>query len=164
MVLTFCFLEGEVILCGVSFVCGLSVTICLLVIFSLFLGVADDFVGELLRVLLFMFPPDSLLGVSSRVPEPVDVVCTEGSLEALRRDGCGPIQNAGVWQSTETVFVVDMAMLVRIALAYEEGAGVGEGDDSLTSRLASPYVSFFSAFTRWISFSRIQTGHVFDDE
>ena len=94
-----CFLEGEVILCGggVSFVCGLSVTICLLVIFWLFLGVADDFVGELLRVLLFMFPPDLLLGVSSRVLEPVDVVLTEGSLEASRRDGCGPIQNAGVW-------------------------------------------------------------------
>ena len=50
------------------------------------------------------------------------------------------------------------------ALAYEEGAEAGEGDDAFTRRLASPYVSFFSAFTRWISFSRIQTGHVFDEE
>ena len=74
------------------------------------------------------------------------------------------MQDAGVWQSTEIVFVVDLAMLVRTALADEEGAVVGEGDDSLTSRLASPYVSYFSAFNRWVSFSRIQTGHVFDDE
>ena len=47
--------------------------ISLLVIF-LFLGVAEAFVGELLRAFLFIFPSDSLLSVSSRVPEPVDVV------------------------------------------------------------------------------------------
>ena len=47
----------------------------------------SDTAGELL-----------LLGLifDAGVPVPVDAVCTEGSLEASRRDGCGPTQNAGV--------------------------------------------------------------------
>ena len=51
----------------------LSFTICLLLIFLLFLDEDDDFAGELLRVLC-LFPLDSLLGVVSCVPEPVDAV------------------------------------------------------------------------------------------
>ena len=46
----------------------LSLIICLLLIFLLFPDEDDDFAGEVLRVLLFLFPLDSLLGVVSCVP------------------------------------------------------------------------------------------------
>ena len=87
----------------------------------------------------------------------VDLVCMDGLKEASRRDGCGPIQNAGVWQSTETFFVADLA-----ALAYDVVTD-GEDDDDVTSFLASPYERDFSVLTRWISFSWIHTGHDFEE-
>ena len=70
----------------VSTLLEFSFTILLLFIFLLFLDTDEDFAGEFLRVLMFLLPLDSCVGVLSRVPEPV-------------------------WQSTETVFVVDLAML-----------------------------------------------------
>ena len=84
----------------------------------------------------------------SCVPEPVEVVSTDGRNEASRRDGCGPIQNAGVWQSVQTFFVADLA-----ALAYDEETEGEEEDEHTTSFLASPYDRDFSVLTRWISFS-----------
>ena len=80
----------------VSTLVEFSFTILLFFILLLFLVVDDDLTGEFLRKLLFLFLLDTSDGVLSRVPEPVDTVTTEGSLEASRRDGCGPIHDAGV--------------------------------------------------------------------
>ena len=80
----------------VSTLVEFSFTILLFFILLLFLVVDDDLTGEFLRKLLFLFLLDAFVGVLSRVPEPVDTVTTEGSLEASRRDGCGPIHDAGV--------------------------------------------------------------------
>ena len=52
----------------------LSLTICLLLLFLLFPDEDDDFVDELLRILLFPLPLDSLPCDVSPVPEPVDAV------------------------------------------------------------------------------------------
>ena len=97
---------------------------------------------------LFLFEIELPVVDVSFVPEPVEVVCTDGRKEASRRDGCGPIQNAGVWQSVETFFVADLA-----ALAYDEETDGEEEDEDTTSFLASPYERDFSVLTRWISFS-----------
>ena len=79
-------------------------------------------------------------------------ISREGIFDNDKGEDWSFIQKSGVWHST------DFCCVERTALAYDEGAGVGEGDGALTSRLASSFVSF-SAFTRRISFSRIQTRH-----
>ena len=46
--------------------------------------------------MLFLFDVIVLLVADvSCVPEPVEIVCSDGRKAASRRDGCGPIQNAG---------------------------------------------------------------------
>ena len=111
----------------------------------------SDFAGELFRPVLML---------ASDVPVPVVVVITEGSLEASRRDGCGPIQDAGVWQSTDTVtfFETDLT-----AEAYDGAAEDEGGDEDATSLFASPYERPLSVLMRWISFSCIQIGQDLED-
>ena len=112
------------------------------------------FRGELLRT-LFLLKLELLVVAVSCFPEPVDV-WTDGRKEASRRDGCGPIQNARVWQSTAAFFVADLAALADDVVTDGEDGGT-------TSFLASPYERDFSVLTRWISCSWIQTGHHFEE-
>ena len=92
------------------------------------------------------------------VPEPVDVVSIDGFLDNSFKETLSGIQKSGVWHSIERFWVN------RTTLAYEVVVADGGGDFALTSPLASPYGRFFSAFTRWISFSWIHTGQFLDDE
>ena len=54
----------------VSTLVEFTFTIGLLLIFLLFLGVDDDFAGELLRILVFLFPLDSFVVVFFPLPKP----------------------------------------------------------------------------------------------
>ena len=88
-----------------------------------------------------------------------DFVSTEGFLTSSESGVLSCIQKSGVWHSMDRFRIV----VARTALAYDVGADE-EDDDAVTRRLALPYGRDFSVFTRWISFSRVQTGQVFDDE
>ena len=137
----------------VSTLVEISFTIYLLLIFLLFRGVDDDFADELLRISLLLFALDSCVVVLSRVLEPVDVVITEGSLEASR-----------LTINWYCYFILQFFCAVFTAEAYD-GAAEDEDDGGtcITSPLASPYLRPFSVLMRWISFSCIQIGQDLKD-